>query len=1283
MVLVAVVATAGFLHVSPTALVVAAEAQTAVTALSASCYATYKTYKHCLKPVTLVCYNTVKKGCLFFRSTCHDWRLQRNERLAKNATLRNDLEGLSTSHSTTSLAIRNKMWQDVLKTTPEFCCEIINGVMPAFNKQGLGLHGERYVTQNGVPYKIVPVSSSDGKVKYDIIPYPTVVHGEVAMSHWLPKIKVSAREAPKHGVALGMLRNGYLDNDSASLNFGVCDREFAAQGFFMSSLTKDSKGNNHLLCVTNAHVALAIGSNLGTMSSIVSSKPGVWHSASVVWHYPFAGSEKNLRKLGGTVDDIAVCIVPHNWASDLGVTPLKASMLSFEQSGPITFYTHNDKGTFAHSGTFVDGGNGIDGVLTHNCSTGHGDSSALGYHSSKVAASHFGGLPGHYNLAINAATILQLMRLVHVVPTPTFEVEVKASEAESRRHFVEEVKDHANKGIVSVAIDAIYGNESNTKRGKQNARNQRTLFDRNVFYANDEADQQEAYLQHSLDQLADHTGNEQGTLNKKLLTKRGQKSVAAWGRFKNEVACGSGGAGAPPGLYTTRLLDPNDNSTNPTPFEDLDFVGVRTECVADPFQDVYSGPKVTIPIDEGIEVQEHVAVFLEPGFVAVQPNATIAESVEAVLAQPDLVAHILDAYPSPIGKPIHLEALKTGAVHWDRGVRGSGESLEEYSEVSGKPTPPPPSGAPSVRVDDNIPAAMQKCLNKNDLEGALYLAKDLTVEQWESTHYHRELMVHAAYTGFKDTSSSIGALPDDEGDLMEDIKDESGRCVFKLVGRCTKQGTGKVPNGMNKKGEKENLKGKHLSQAFCNVVNANRPGVTPMRPTSYYLPPENDEAVFSSLKTQAKRVGKGNLDSFDSETLDYAFDKMLGSSAKVHIENTMHTTFTNWLDTTDGEKSAGWSSVVLDGPKGVWKRHPDKLWRLTCLRAIALLVNRGELPTMTPLEKVKKGLMDPHVLSTKVEGHSEEKAEGGRWRNIWISSMLDLAVQAVVDIPLNKEDVKAYQRGDVNSHTTNAVGIGHDERGVRRLTQALEHMCSNSDGTLTSEDASGWDMSVTIDDFLVAADLRVCSTYCSDPKVAFVTKELIYALAYCKAKHCIAIAGNLYEVQFYGIMPSGMLSTSCDNGKIRGFLSYACGAESALAAGDDLVATGAKNEALFNSAGKNTREGAKTVKMFSGGVIEFNSHLLSISSFNNETRCAVWNFTRSEGSFSKILANCFLKAPKGISQATANGVYSTLQGSPQATVFAQICADMKWPHPVDDKTTYSDWDVLTECITRR
>jgi hypothetical protein len=338
---------------------------------------------------------------------------------------------------------------------------------------------------------------------------------------------------------------------------------------------------------------------------------------------------------------------------------------------------------------------------------------------------------------------------------------------------------------------------------------------------------------------------------------------------------------------------------------------------------------------------------------------------------------------------------------------------------------------------------------------------------------------------------------------------------------------------------------------------------------------------------------------------------------------------------------------------------------------------------MTPLEMIQKGLRDPHVLSAKVEGHGSDKANGGRWRNIWISSMLDLAVSAIIDIPLNKEDIKAYQTGHVLSHVTNAVGIGHDNRGVTRLTQALEKLCSyspGSDGTLTCEDASGWDMSVTIDDFLVAADLRVCSTYCDDPVTSEVTKQLIYADAYCKSKHCIALSGFLFEVAYYGIMPSGMLSTSCDNGKIRGFLSYVCGADAALAAGDDLVAAGAKDEKMFNLAGKRTRAGAKTVDMYAGGVLEFNSHHLSIIETNDETKFSTWSFTRSESSFSKMLANCFLKAPKGLSQASANGVYSTLCGSHQAEIFKTVCHDLGWPTPVNDQSQYDSWDVLTECM---
>jgi hypothetical protein len=260
---------------------------------------------------------------------------------------------------------------------------------------------------------------------------------EVAMTHWLPKVKVSPLEAPCHGVAIGGLSAGFSNVDSngdihvtvgqpggiggySQIKLDGYARDFAAQAFMMQALTRDEAGNNHLLLTVNAHTALAVGSNIALMGGARSKCVGKWRSCNVDWKYPFAGSEKNLTLLGGTVDDIAVCIIPHNWASELGIQPVKASNLSFEQSGPITFYTHNALGTWAHSGTFVDGGTGVDGVLSHNCSTGKGDSGAIGYHASKFAALHFGGLPGAYNLAINAATILQLMRMCHVVPTPKF-----------------------------------------------------------------------------------------------------------------------------------------------------------------------------------------------------------------------------------------------------------------------------------------------------------------------------------------------------------------------------------------------------------------------------------------------------------------------------------------------------------------------------------------------------------------------------------------------------------------------------------------------------------------------------------------------------------------------------------------------------------------------------------------------------------------------------------------------------------------------------------------------
>ena len=186
---------------------------------------------------------------------------------------------------------------------------------------------------------------------------------------------------------------------------------------------------------------------------------------------------------------------------------------------------------------------------------------------------------------------------------------------------------------------------------------------------------------------------------------------------------------------------------------------------------------------------------------------------------------------------------------------------------------------------------------------------------------------------------------------------------------------------------------------------------------------------------------------------------------------------------------------------------------------IARVVYRDEIPTMTPIQMVMCGLSDPKVVSPKKEGHNKKKRDAGKWRSIWVCSIVDLVCEALCQYPLNKKQIQDFQAGE--HFKSAALGVGHDEHGVKLLTAAIERIRNeNEGGKIGSADASGWDFSVTRDELLIAGDIRAAVTTADTSLHADAIGLALRLQAFITSAHCFMLGRIVYQVFLFAIVDS-------------------------------------------------------------------------------------------------------------------------------------------------------------------
>jgi len=445
----------------------------------------------------------------------------------------------------------------------------------------------------------------------------------------------------------------------------------------------------------------------------------------------------------------------------------------------------------------------------------------------------------------------------------------------------------------------------------------------------------------------------------------------------------------------------------------------------------------------------------------------------------------------------------------------------------------------------------------------------------------------------------------------------------------------------------------------------------------FVAPPTGHGAVRTSLRAHSIVQAPGTWERFLQDPdidrkVDDFFD--LYPEALPPTFRSLDKSVQTYLDDMDGSKSAGWSSRYLPGPKNVWANNKNLTMYFVQARLALRLAEGDNIHFLVVEDMLRLGLRDPEEAFVKDEAHGASKTKSERWRLIWICSIIDSLCQDVLHRRQNKADIHAFSTGDL---TAQAVGLGHDDDGIRRLGAAIDELAAGRD--LKGSDVQCWDFSVCRDALYFDTERRVsriplyvhlgfedCGigsgaisslplVYPLDRHVS-ISADMLYAEAAVNSCHAIVVGSEIWSFDNFGLTASGVPSTSAQNSPIRSFTLAMAGATSQMAAGDDELHTGDVDARILEELGQRVKRGSET-SSGPDGPVEFTSHTFTKVD-------GVW--TASFENFPKMVAHMDLRrvpnAPP--SQDMLAGMRFALRHTPLAdAAFQTICSGMGWRLP--------------------
>ena len=237
---------------------------------------------------------------------------------------------------------------------------------------------------------------------------------------------------------------------------------------------------------------------------------------------------------------------------------------------------------------------------------------------------------------------------------------------------------------------------------------------------------------------------------------------------------------------------------------------------------------------------------------------------------------------------------------------------------------------------------------------------------------------------------------------------------------------------------------------------------------------------------------------------------------------------------------------------------------------------------LSPAELVREGLCDPIRVFVKGEPHKQSKLDEGRYRLIMSVSLVDQLVARVLFQNQNKREIALWRV--VPSKP--GFGLSTDEQ-VAEFMQILSAQAGLTPSELITEwrahmiatDCSGFDWSVS--DWLLEDDMEVRNRLTLD--LNEITRRLRAAWLHCISNSVLCLSdGTLLAQRVPGVQKSGSYNTSSSNSRIRVMAAYHCGADWAMAMGDDALESACSNLERYKSLGFKVEESSK---------LEFCSHI--------------------------------------------------------------------------------------------
>jgi len=292
------------------------------------------------------------------------------------------------------------------------------------------------------------------------------------------------------------------------------------------------------------------------------------------------------------------------------------------------------------------------------------------------------------------------------------------------------------------------------------------------------------------------------------------------------------------------------------------------------------------------------------------------------------------------------------------------------------------------------------------------------------------------------------------------------------------------------------------------------------------------------------------------------------------------------------DKSAGVSARFHNAKKNEWTKGDFgvDLVELVLTRIMLLLIAGPEITELSSVELVQYGLKDVLNVEMKNEGHSPAKMAEDRYRLIWVSSVVDCAVQALLHKADNQYYINAYQEDKV---TFAAFALGHNDEGIERAVRCMldQGLYEN----ITS-DAEAFDFSM-VSEFIFGDGRRRANRIAGD-----YTAALVQNYSHLLCSHVLNNGGDVWRCEKYGITTSGHISTTSQNTFGRKVMAKYAGAETSFNLSDDLVADKNFKAEKLNELGVTSRE----VEPHTGEA-NFTSHLINFETlkarFLNVEKC--------------------------------------------------------------------------------